>query len=125
MERPRLALETKTTTSTSYEDIVALKVSDNACGVSYFVLSIDPDPNALYQIIIAKMLHQNDLELTAIWTATLPHLTKGVYDGFLAGDSIIVRHKSTTGVSIKSSVSLEMSEVVEEKREAVQPRLGA
>jgi len=115
VERPRLFLDTKTTNSTDYVDLVSLQISGNAKGVSYLVLSIDPDPNALYQILIARMLNQNDLELTAIWQTVLPHLTKGVYEGLNAGDNIQVRHKSVSGVAIKSAISLELNEVVEEK----------
>jgi len=95
--------------------LLVLKISNDAKGVCYFVLSIDPDPNALYQIIVTKILNQNNLELTAIWTTSLPHLTKGVYEGFHAGDDIVVRHKSATGAEVKSAVSLELNEVVPEE----------
>jgi len=115
LERPRTFLDTRTTSSTSYVDLLVLKISNDAKGVSYFVLSIDPDPNALYQILVAKILQQNDLELTAIWTTTLPHLTKGVYEGLNAGDDIVIRHKSATGAAVKSGISLEMNEVVPER----------
>lgn len=115
MERPRMFLDTKTTTSTSYVDLLVTKISNDAKGVCYFVLSIDPDPNALYQIMVARLLNENDLELTAIWTTTLPHLTKGVYEGFQAGDDIVVRHKTIDAAKeVKSGVSLEFNEVVPE-----------
>jgi len=115
MERPRTFLNTLTTSSTTYVDLLTTKISEDAKGLCYFVLSIDPDPNALYQIIIARMLNTNDLELTAIWSVTLPHLTSGVYQGLMAGDQIIIRHKSATGASVKTGISLEFSEVVEAK----------
>jgi len=114
-ERPRTFLNTLSTSSTSYVDLLATKISEDAKGLCYFVLSIDPDPNALYQIIIARMLNANDLELTAIWSVTLPHLTSGVYQGLNAGDQIIIRHKSATGASVKTGISLEFNEVVEAK----------
>jgi len=111
-ERPRMFLDTRTTASTDYVELLTVEISNNAKGVSYFVLSIDPDPNALYQITIARMLSVNDLELTAIWTVSLPHLTAGVYEGFNAGDKIIVRHKSTNAaVTVKSGISCEFNEV--------------
>jgi len=115
LERPRMYLDTKSTSSTDYVDLLVLKVSNDAKGVCYFVLSIDPDPNALYQIIVTRLLNQSELELTAIWTSQLPHLTAGVYEGFSAGDDIVIRHKSKTGAVVKSAVSLEFNEVVEER----------
>jgi len=119
VERPRIFLDTRTTNQTTYQELLKLQISPDASGISYFVLSIDPDPNALYHIIIANSLNTNDLELTAIWTVALPHLTKGVYEGFHAGDNIIIRHKAITGFTVKSGISLEMSEVVGERREVV------
>jgi len=119
MERPRMFLDTKTTSSTSYEDLLVVKISPDAKGLSYFCLSIDPDPKALYQITIARLLNQNDLELTAIWTVELNHLTSGVYEGLNAGDTIMVRQRSIDGTSVKTGITLEMNEVVEEKRAVV------
>jgi len=111
-ERPRIFLDTKTTDSTEYAELLLVEISSNAKGLSYFVLSIDPDPNALYQIQIARLLTQNDLELTAIWTVSLPHLTSGVYEGFNAGDKIVVRHRSTNAaITVKSGISCEFNEV--------------
>ena len=113
MERPRMLLDTKETNSTTYVDLASVKISDDAKGISYFVLSIDPDPNALYRIIIAKILDTVDLEVTAIWTVTFPHLTSGVYQGFRAGDTILIRHRTTNGaITVKSGISLAFNEVV-------------
>jgi len=111
-ERPRMFLDTRTTASTEYVELLTVEISSNAKGVSYFVLSIDPDPNALYQIVIARMLNVNDLELTAIWTVSLPHLTAGVYEGFDAGDKIMIRHKTiNAAITVKSGISCEFNEV--------------
>jgi len=114
VERPKVFLKTLSTNSTDYQDLVVVQISTDAQGVSFFVLSIDPDPDALYQILVANLLKEVDLEITAVWTLELAHLTCGVYKGFKAGDSIVVRHKSkSAAVTVKSGVSLAFNEVVQ------------
>ncbi|MEM2197261.1 MAG: hypothetical protein QW290_09300 [Sulfolobales archaeon] len=113
MERPRIFLDTKSTNSTTYVDLLRVQLSPDIKGVSYFILAIDPDPKALYRIMITRILNVIDLELTAIWQVSLPHLTSGVYEGFEPNDYIIVQHKSTDPtVIVKSGVALEFNEVV-------------
>lgn len=113
-ERPRIFLDTKTTNSTDYVDIVKIQISKDAKGVNYFILAIDPDPNALYQILISHLLEVTDLELTAIWQLVLPHLPDGrVYTGFKSGDRIIIRHKSRDAtITVKTGFTMQFIEVV-------------
>ncbi|MEM1525130.1 MAG: hypothetical protein QW618_03200 [Nitrososphaerales archaeon] len=112
-ERPRLALETRSTNNTSYEDVIKLQLSPDIKGVSFLTLAIDPDPNARYRIIIARLLIVVDLELTAVWSISLPHLTSGVYEGFKPGDWIIIQHKSISStVTVKTGATLQLNEVV-------------
>jgi len=106
-------LDTKTTNSTSYVALLDAKIMEDAKGLSYFSLAIDPDPSARYEIHVGKIMDVVDLELTAMWGVTLEHLSAGVYKGFDAGDRIVVRHKSTDGaITIKSGITLAMNEVV-------------
>jgi len=115
MERPRIALVTLSTSSTTYVDLLNIEISKDALGVSYFVLSIDPDPKALYKIILARILETNDLEITAIWSVELPHITSGVYKGLKAGDKILIQHKTTdAAVTVKTGLALAFNEVVTE-----------
>lgn len=113
MERPRMALTTKTTQSTSYETILDMLISTDALGISYFTLAIDPDPNARYRILIGKLMNVVELELTAVWQLSLPHLTQGIYDGFKAGDEILIQHKTTSAaIEVKTGATLEFNEVI-------------
>jgi hypothetical protein len=76
-------------------------------------LSIDPDPDALYRIIIGKIMNVVELEITSIWTLELPHLTEGVYAGFHRGDRILIQHRSTSSnITVKSGVTLAFNEVI-------------
>jgi len=111
-ERPRLFLDTKETNSISYVELLAAEISMNAKGLSFFSLAIDPDPNARYEIHISRILDAVDLELTAMWGVTFEHLTSGVYQGFSAGDKIVVRHKSVNAaITVKTGITLAMNEV--------------
>jgi len=112
-ERPRLFLDTRTTNSTSYVTLLDAKIMEDAKGISYFSIGIDPDPNALYELHISKVLDAVELELTAMWGFELAHLTNGVYKGFEAGDHILVKHKSTdSAITIKTGITLAMNEVI-------------
>ena len=113
MERPRIFLKTVTTNETDYSTIVDIAISHDARGISYFSMAIDPDPKALYLIIIGNFLYEIDLELTAVWKLELPHLTFGIYSGFKAGDRIIVKHKTTDpNTAVKSSATVAFNEVI-------------
>ncbi len=113
MERPRAALQTKSTNSTDYQPIIRLQLSPDIIGISYLTLGVEPDPNALYKIKVGKILDVIDLELTAIWSLELPHLTEGVYAGFDPNDMIEVWHKSTSStVTVKSGATCALNEVV-------------
>jgi hypothetical protein len=113
MERPRVFLDTKTTNSTSYDTIFEVMISQDARGLSFFSLAIDPDPNALYRILIGNMLNVVEVELSAVWSLQLPHLTSGVYEGFRAGDRILVQHRSKSStVTVKTGATLAFNEVI-------------
>jgi hypothetical protein len=83
MERPRIFLGTFTTSSTNYEPLVDVRISDDALGISYLTMAIDPDPNALYKIIVGRVMSVNETELTAVWSLHLPHLTYGFMTAFV------------------------------------------
>jgi hypothetical protein len=113
MERPRFFLDTKATNSTSYETILDVQLSNDIEGLSYFSLAVDPDPKALYRILIGRILNVVEVELTAVWSLELPHLTSGVYLGFDAGDRILIQHRSTDPtVTVKTGATLAFNEVV-------------
>lgn len=113
MERPRLFLQTKETNETEYQELLKAKISEDAKGLSYFSLAIDPDPNALYEMHIPRLLDVVDIELTAIWSVIFQHLTNGVYQGFRAADKILVKHKTTDGaVTVKTGITLAFNEVI-------------
>lgn len=113
MERPRLFLDTRETDSTEYVELLDAKISEDVKGLSSFSLAIDPDPNALYEMHITRLIDVVDLELTAIWQVTLAHLTSGVYMGFLAADHIVVRHKTTdAAITVKTGITCAFNEVV-------------
>ena len=113
MERPRIFLLTKTTNSTDYEEVLSTTVSHDALGVSYFTLSVDPDPNALYQIIIGTIYNTAELEIRDIWTVELPHLTQGFYPGLGPGEAIIIRHRSKDpAITVETALTLAFTEVV-------------
>jgi len=112
-ERPRLFLDTKTTSSTTYVELLSVEVARNAKGVSFLSLSIDPDPNALYEVHIGKVIDITELEMTAMWNVLLEHLTSGVYQGLDAGDPIVVKHRSiNAAITVKSGITLAFNEVV-------------
>jgi hypothetical protein len=112
IERSRSFLKTASTTSTTYVTIVEAEVSRDAKGVSYLSLGVDPDPNALYLIALGRLLNMYDLELTAIWNLLLPHLPDGMYLELRPGDKFLIQHKSATGVSVKTGLTLAFNEVV-------------
>lgn len=112
MERPRPFLVTPTTTSTAYVPCLSITVSNDAKGVSALDVGINPDPNALYQIIIGKIMNANELQIMVIWDLHMAHIDKGWYQGLTQGDVIQISHRSPTGVSITSGVTVFLSEVV-------------
>ena len=113
MERPRLFLDTRETDSTEYVELLDAKISEDVIGLSFFSLAIDPDPNAVYEIHITRVLDAVNLELTAIWQVTFAHLTNGVYTAFKATDHIVVRHKTTdAAITVKSGITCAFNEVV-------------
>ena len=113
MERPRLFIQTEETNETDYVELLDAKISEDVKGLAFFSLSIDPDPDARYEIHISKILDEVELELTAIWSVQFAHLTSGVYTAFKATDHIIIRHKSTdAAVTVKSGVTAAFNEVV-------------
>jgi len=112
-ERPRFYLITSTTNNVNYETILDVGISTDARGISYFTIAMDPDPNALYRITIGSIMTVNELELTAVWSLELPHLTSGVYMGFRPGDRIVIQHRSPNATLIKTGVTLAFNEVVE------------
>jgi hypothetical protein len=114
VERPRLeGPRTVTTSSTTFEEILRLQLNPDILGISYLSMSIDPDPNARYRIMIGRLLRVEDEELTAIWSLVLPHLTQGFYKGLHAGDFIRIAHRSTNpAVTVKTSYALALNEVV-------------
>ena len=112
-ERPRIFLNTVSTGSTKYENVLDVTISSDALGISYLSLAIDPDPNALYRIIVGNLLSVVDIELTAIWGLELPHLTSGFYTMLKRGDKIIIQHKTKDpAVVVKTSATLVVNEVV-------------
>jgi len=113
MEKPRVFLLTTSTNSTDYVDVLNTTVSLNVRGVSYFSMSIDPDPNALYQIKIGKLYEAFDLKIPDIWTLELPHLTQGFYPGLNPGDAIIIRHRTKDpAITVETALTLAFTEVV-------------
>jgi hypothetical protein len=116
MERPVAQLKTLTTTSTTYVDVINYAISADAKGVCRFILSIDPDPNALYKIQVARVMNIQETEITAVWVLEFPHLTSGVYFQFAPGDMIQVQHRvnpnAVVGTQIKTGASMSLSEVV-------------
>lgn len=112
MEKPNLFIKTLSTSSTSPVPLVSVKISEACKGISYFAISIDPDPRALYNILIGRFVDEKDLELTAIWSIELPHLTCGVYTGFQPGDAIVITHRTADpSITVKSGISLVFNEV--------------
>jgi hypothetical protein len=112
-ERPRIFLNTISTGNTRYEDVLNVTISSDALGISYLSLAIDPDPNALYRIVIGSFFNVVDMELTAIWGLELPHLTSGFYSMLKRGDKIIIQHKTKDpAVLVKTSATLVINEVV-------------
>jgi len=112
-ERPRIFLTTTSTGSTKYENVLDVTISSDALGISYLSLAIDPDPNALYRIVIGSFFNVVDIELTAIWGLELPHLTSGFYPVLKRGDKIIIQHKTKDPTTIvKTSATLVVNEVV-------------
>lgn len=113
MEKPRVFLLTTSTNSTDYVDVLNTMVSPNVRGVSFFSLSIDPDPNALYQIIIGNLYNSVELKIPDIWTLELPHLTQGFYLGLRPGDAIIIRHRTKDpAITVETALTLAFTEVV-------------
>ena len=114
MERPKFYLTTKTTDSTEYQIVLETEIAKDCKGVSFFTLAVDPDPNALYRIIVGKLMDVTELELTSIWSLNLPHLTTGVYKGLLPGDQIIVWHRSISpDLTVKTGVTCSFNEVTD------------
>lgn len=116
--KPVMALKNFQTNSTDYQEVLKIKISEECYGVNYLTLSIDPDPNALYKIIISKLMDPIiDLQLTSIWGITLPQLpilnnNAMVYEKILNGDEIKVYVKSiNSSITVKTSVTLSMIEV--------------
>jgi len=116
VERPRIFLDTQSTTSREYVALLNVRISNDALGISYLTLAIDPDPNALYRIKIGKIFDVTDVELTAVWALELPHLTKGIYAGFGTGDPIFIAHRvkptAPSETQIKTSFTCAFNEVV-------------
>jgi len=113
LERPRVFLGTRTTNKTDYEVLVEVEISGDALGISYLTVAIDPDPNALYKIHLGRLMSVTELELTAVWSLLLPHLTYGYYTGFKPGDKILIAHRSKDPMtSIKTGYTLAFNEVV-------------
>jgi hypothetical protein len=113
LERPRVFLGTRSTNKTDYEVLVEAEVSGDALGLSYLTLAIDPDPNAFYKIHLGSLMSVTELELTAVWSLMLPHLTYGYYAGFKAGDKILIAHRSKDPtVTVKTGFTLAFNEVV-------------
>lgn len=110
---PRTFLTTADTSdTTNYDTVLDIQINPLAKGINYFNLSIDPDANALYNIFIAKVLVVRDLEITAIWSLTLPHIQDMLYDGFNPGDHIIVQHIATSLTPITTGATLVFNEVI-------------
>ena len=113
MERPRLFLDSKETDSTEYVLLLDAKISEDVRGLSFFSLAIDPDPNALYEIHITRVIDAVDVELGAVWSVVFAHLTNGVYTAFKAADHIIVRHKTTEPPTpVKTGITCAFNEVI-------------
>jgi hypothetical protein len=116
LERPRIFLDTQVTSSYEYVAILNTRISNDALGISYLTLAIDPDPNALYRIKVGRIFDVTDIELTAVWSLILPHLTKGVYAGFRAGDPIFIAHRvrptAPSETQIKTSFTCAFNEVI-------------
>jgi len=113
IQRPRLFLDTFSTNSTAYVDLVKTKISEDALGVNFFTLAIDPDANALYNIIIGNIYKKIDLEITAIFKLELPMLRQGLYQGFYALVPIQVQHKTTDpAITVKTGLTLSLVEVL-------------
>ena len=112
MERPRPFLATPTTTSQTYVPILNVTISNDAKGVSALDVGINPDPNALYSIIIGKIMSANELALLVIWDLHLAHIEKEWYQGLSQGDTIQILHRSPSGASITSGATIFLSEVV-------------
>lgn len=109
---PRTLLTTVYTSDTNYETVFDIQINPLAKGINYFNISIDPDANALYNIIIAKLFVATDLEITAIWSLNLPFVQDMLYDGFSAGDHIIVQHRAKTLNEITTGATLVFNEVL-------------
>jgi len=113
VERPRVFLGTKSTNKTDYESLVEVEISGDALGISYLTLAIDPDPNALYKVHLGRLMSVTELELTAVWSLLLPHLTFGYYAGLKPGDKILIAHRSKDPtITVKTGFTLAFNEVV-------------
>ncbi|MEM2185296.1 MAG: hypothetical protein QXO99_08495 [Candidatus Methanomethylicia archaeon] len=116
--KPVFALKNFQTNSTGYVEALKVKISEECYGVNYLTLSVDPDPNALYKIVISKLMDPiSDLQLSSIWGITLPQLPTlnnevMVYERLINGDEIKVYVKSiNSSIVVKTSITLSMIEV--------------
>jgi len=111
--RPRLFLDTLSTVNVNYVDLVRTEISKDAKGVNFFTFSLDPDPNALYNIVIGDIYKKLDLALAAVFTLQYPMLLRGLYRGFHALAPILIQHKTTNpAITVTTSFTLSLAEVL-------------
>ena len=95
-----------TSSTTSFEPIISFVLPQNLIGVRYFSISIDPNPDSLFNINIGSFLTAKNVRIFSIWNLQLPELETTYYAGFVPNDVITVEHKSLTGDPVINVVTL-------------------
>lgn len=110
IERPVVRFERETTTSTDFQSVLSYRLSSGILGISYLLLSVNPDPNGSYRVKVGRLLQIEDSPISAVLSIELPR-TEKVYKGIEEGEWIVVEHRSPNGTQIVTEAFLTVVEV--------------
>jgi hypothetical protein len=110
IERPVIRFERKATTSTDFETVLSYRLTSGILGISYLLLSVNPDLNGNYRVKVGRLLQIEDSPISAVLSVELPR-TEKIYKGIEEGEWIVVEHRSPKGTQIVTEAFLTVVEV--------------